>query len=73
MVTANQMRWPRFAVQDEATMKQKWKEHDTNGDGSLPVKELTVFANDAGVAMSRNEIMATYVALRTLSFTVSIL
>ena len=66
--TANQMRLLRFAVQDEATMKQKWQEHDINGDGTLDVKELTAFVKDAGVSMSRNEIAATYLALGTLSF-----
>ncbi|GAX17300.1 hypothetical protein FisN_10Lh163 [Fistulifera solaris] len=63
MATANQMRLVRFAVKDESTLKQKWKEHDANGDGSLDVKELTAFVNDAGVTMTRNEIAAFYLAL----------
>jgi hypothetical protein len=65
MATANQMRLVRFAVKDETTLKEKWKEHDANGDGSLDVKELTAFVNDAGVTMTRNEIAAFYLALGT--------
>lgn len=67
IATARQMRLLRFAVKDETTMKRKWHEHDTNGDGALDVKELTNFVNDAGVAMSRNEIAAAFLALGTLT------
>jgi hypothetical protein len=65
MATANQMRLVRFAVKDESTLKQKWEEHDANGDGSLDVKELTAFVNETGVTMTRNEIAAFYLAIGT--------
>lgn len=63
LATARQMRLLRFAMKDEATMKQKWQEHDLNADGFLDIKELTAFVSDAGVNMSRNEIAAAFLAL----------
>jgi hypothetical protein len=65
IATARQMRLLRFAVKDEAQLKKKWAEHDADGNGTLDVKELTAFVQDADVGMTRNEIAATFMALGT--------
>jgi EF-hand domain pair/COPI associated protein len=60
---ARQLRLLRFAMKDENALKETWNKHDADGSGSLDVKELTKFVQEAGVDMSRNEIAATYMKL----------
>ena len=54
--TAKQMRLLRFAVKDEAALKEAWNRHDVDGSNSLDIKELTQFIKETGVEMNRNEI-----------------
>ena len=63
MGTARQMRLLKFSVKDEPALKAKWAEHDADGNGTLDVKELTAFSEDAGVSMTRNEVAAAFLAL----------
>lgn len=63
MATARGLKTLKVRIKDESTLKRKWKEHDVNRDGSLDVKELTAFLQDARVNMSRNEVAAVFLAL----------
>jgi COPI associated protein/EF-hand domain pair len=63
IATSRNLRLLKFAVADEAQLKEKFQSHDTDGNGKLDVKELTAFVRDAGVEMNRNEIAATFLAL----------
>ena len=63
MTTARDLKTLKIRIKDEATLKRKWKEHDVDKDGSLDVKELTAFVQDARVDMSRNEVAAVFLAL----------
>jgi hypothetical protein len=63
MATAKDLRLFKFSIKDEADLKAKWATYDSNGDGQLDVKEVTLFVKEAGVDMNRNEIAATYMTL----------
>jgi len=61
--TARQLRLLKFSVKEEKDLKAKWSKFDTNGDSFLDVKELTEFAKDSGLDMTKNEIAAAFLAL----------
>jgi hypothetical protein len=63
IAAARDLRLLKFAIQNENHLKEKWNQHDADGNGTLDAKELTAFVADAGVDMSRNEIAATFLAL----------
>ena len=60
IVTSRDLRVFKHSLKNEEDLKAKWKQYDTNGDGSLDIKELTVFIRESGVEMSGNEIAATF-------------
>jgi COPI associated protein len=63
IAAARDLRLLKFSVADEAKLKEKFAAHDSDGTGTLDVKELTAFVRDAGVEMNRNEIAATFLGL----------
>lgn len=69
IAAARDLRLLKHSLQSEQELKEQWAKHDSDGNGFLDVKELTAFVADARVAMSRNEIAATFLALGTLSLT----
>lgn len=60
---SRELKLVKFSLKDEAMLKRKWQEHDSDGNGTLDVKELTAFVADADVPMSRNEVAAAFLSL----------
>ena len=42
IAAAKSMKLFHFSIKDETDLKNKWTQYDTNSNGSLDVKELTV-------------------------------
>lgn len=63
LAAAKNMRLLKFSIKNEDDLKRKWEEFDTDGNGSLDVKELSVFIRESGVTMTTNEIASAYMAL----------
>jgi hypothetical protein len=63
MATARDLRLLKHSLQTEEQLKEAWKQHDSDGNGCLDVKELTNFIKAANVSMTRNEIASTFLAL----------
>lgn len=63
ILAARDMRLFKFSIANEEDLKHKWELYDTDGNGTLDVKELTVFVKEAGVEMTRNEIASVFMAL----------
>ena len=57
------MRLFKFSIRSEEDLKAKWKEFDTNGNGSLDVKELTKFIRVSDIEMTRNEVASVFMSL----------
>lgn len=57
------MRLFKFSIRSEEDLKAKWKEFDTNGNGSLDVKELTKFIRSSDIEMTRNEVASVFMSL----------
>lgn len=63
MAAARSLKLLKFSIKSEADLKGKWEEHDSDGNGTLDVKELAAFVQAAGIDMTTNEIASTYMAL----------
>lgn len=63
VAAARDLRLLKHSLQTEQQLKDEWKKHDADGNGSLDVKELTSFIKSANVDMTRNEVAATFLAL----------
>jgi hypothetical protein len=63
LATARDLKLFKFSIKSEADLKQKWEQYDADGNGSLDIKELSVFVRESGVNMTTNEIAATYMTL----------
>jgi len=62
-ITAIKMRRLRLSISTEEEMKKQWQMADVDGNGSLDIKELSIFASNAGLNMTRNEIAAAFDAM----------
>jgi hypothetical protein len=63
LAAAKNLKLLKFSIKNEEELKQKWEQYDINGDGSLDVKELSVFIRDTGITMTTNQIASTYMTL----------
>mmetsp|Transcript_25726 Transcript_25726/g.38231 ORF Transcript_25726/g.38231 Transcript_25726/m.38231 type:complete len:238 (-) Transcript_25726:420-1133(-) len=62
-ITAIKLRRLRLSISTEEEMKKQWQMADVDGNGSLDIKELSIFASNAGLNMTRNEIAAAFDAM----------
>lgn len=63
IAAARSLKLFKFSIKSEADLKQKWDEHDVDGNGTLDVKELAAFIRDAGIDMTTNEIASIFMTL----------
>eukprot|EP00957_Ditylum_brightwellii_P182494 13901810-Ditylum_brightwellii.AAC.1 len=57
------MRRLRLSISTEEELKKQWQMADVDGNGTLDIKELSIFASNAGLNMTRNEIAAAFDAM----------
>mmetsp|Transcript_3463 Transcript_3463/g.4678 ORF Transcript_3463/g.4678 Transcript_3463/m.4678 type:complete len:244 (-) Transcript_3463:257-988(-) len=62
-ITAIKMRRLRLSISTEEELKKQWQMADVDGNGTLDIKELSIFASNAGLNMTRNEIAAAFDAM----------
>mmetsp|Transcript_3238 Transcript_3238/g.5478 ORF Transcript_3238/g.5478 Transcript_3238/m.5478 type:complete len:249 (+) Transcript_3238:22-768(+) len=58
-----QMSLLKFSIKSEEDLRARWIAHDSNGDGTFDIKDLTRFIQSSGLRMTRNEIAAAFLAL----------
>jgi len=62
-MAARDMRLLKFSITSEADLQKKWHTFDSDGNGTLDIKELTRFIDDSGIDMTQNEIASVFMAL----------
>ena len=63
LAAAKDKRLFKFSIVDEQDLRNKWNRYDSDGNGSLDVRELSSFIKDAEIDMTCNEIASAFMAL----------
>lgn len=62
-ITAIKLRRLRRSITTENELKKQWQMADVDKNGTLDIRELSIFASNAGLDMTRNEIAAAFDAM----------